>query len=45
MEIKSKKLLSIICRSYNGEKYIFDALKSLANCLNDQCEVIIVDNG
>ena len=45
MEIKSNKLLSIICRSYNGEKYIFDALKSLANCLNEQCEVIIVDNG
>lgn len=45
MKINSKKLLSIICRSYNGEKYIFDALKSLANCLNEQCEVIIVDNG
>jgi glycosyltransferase involved in cell wall biosynthesis len=45
MEIKSKTLLSIICRSYNGEKYIFEALKSLANCLNEQCEVIIVDNG
>ena len=38
-------LLSIICRSYNGEKYIFSALKSLANYLNEKCEVIIVDNG
>ena len=42
---KSEILLSIICRSYNGEKYIYSALKSLADNLNSSCEVIIVDNG
>ena len=41
----NKILLSIICRSYNGEKYIFSALKSLADNLNEKCEVVIVDNG
>ncbi len=41
----NKILLSIICRSYNGEKYIFSALNSLANFLTEKCEVIIVDNG
>lgn len=40
-----KILLSIVCRSYNGEKYIYSALKSLADNLNSNCEVIIVDNG
>jgi glycosyltransferase involved in cell wall biosynthesis len=38
-------LLSIICRSYNGENFIHSALKSLSENLNDKCEVIIVDNG
>tara|TARA_B100000674_G_C37881198_1_gene934397 strand:+ start:186 stop:1139 length:954 start_codon:yes stop_codon:yes gene_type:complete len=42
---QSKILLSVICRSYNGEKYIYSALKSLADNLNSNCEVIIVDNG
>ena len=44
--MKSSKniLLSVICRSYNGEKYIFSALKSLSENLNENCEVIIVDN-
>ena len=42
---ESNILLSIICRSYNGEKFIYSALKSLANNLNSNCEVIIVDNG
>ena len=41
----NKILLSIICRSYNGEKYIFSALKSLADNLNEKCEVVIIDNG
>ena len=45
MNSDNKILLSIICRSYNGEKYIFSALNSLANTLNDKCEVVIVDNG
>ena len=35
--MKSSKniLLSVICRSYNGEKYIFSALKSLSENLNE----------
>ena len=45
MNSDNKILLSIICRSYNGEKYIFSALNSLANTLNNRCEVVIVDNG
>jgi len=46
MKINDKHLLlSIICRSFNGEKYIFSALKSLAAHLDERSEVIIVDNG
>ena len=45
MKSNENILLSIICRSYNGEKYIYSALKSLSETLNDNCEVIIVDNG
>ena len=43
--ISKEILLSIICRSYNGEKYIYSALLSLAKNLDDRCEVVIVDNG
>lgn len=45
MNSSNNILLSIICRSYNGEKYIYAALKSLSAYLNEKCEVIIVDNG
>ena len=45
MNSNNNILLSIICRSYNGEKYIYSALKSLSANLNEKCEVIIVDNG
>ena len=45
MNLNKNILLSIICRSYNGEHFIHSALKSLSENLNDKCEVIIVDNG
>jgi glycosyltransferase involved in cell wall biosynthesis len=43
--MKNNINLTIICRSYNCEKYIYSALKSLATNLDSKCEVIIVDNG
>ncbi|EON78606.1 glycosyl transferase [Lunatimonas lonarensis] len=38
-------LVSVICTSYNHEKYVFKALNSVLNQNYDAIELIIVDNG